>query len=299
MSNNQNSKIKAWIQASRPPFYIATIIPLTIGLVLSRPLNSESIIMFAWINLAAFMVHLATNLANDLFDHYQGTDADKSIGGSRVIQEGKISLKSLWIVVVILYFLAGLVAIYITWTQDILLLWSFIIFAFLSSVFYVAPPIKYGYKGLGELFVGINMGPIMVVGSFWAINTYPTWLSFWASIPIGIMVASILYYQSLPDIKSDKKVGKNTIAVRLGNPNAYWGMAIIGVLIYLSIVLLIIFDVYPIYCLAILLTAPLLIKLLNKIRDEKDWIFLDQYGHLIRKIYLINGIMIIAALTLN
>ena len=74
---------------------------------------------------------------------------------------------------------------------------------------------------------------------------------------------------------------------------------LIGVLIYLSIVLLIIFDVYPIYCLAILLTAPLLIKLLNKIRDEKDWIFLDQYGHLIRKIYLINGIMIIAALTLN
>ena len=123
-----NSKLQAWIQASRPPFYIATIIPLTVGLVLARPLQSEDIIMFGWINLAAFMVHLATNLANDLFDHYQGTDADKSIGGSRVIQESKISLKSLWIVVVILYFLAGLVAIYITWTQDILLLWSFIIF---------------------------------------------------------------------------------------------------------------------------------------------------------------------------
>ena len=39
-----------------------------------------------------------------------------------------------------------------------------ILFAFFSSLFYVAPPIRYGYHGLGELFVAINMGPIMVDG---------------------------------------------------------------------------------------------------------------------------------------
>ncbi len=298
-TNKQYSKFKAWIQASRPPFYIATIIPLTVGLVLSRPIHSEDIIMFSWINLAAFMVHLATNLANDLFDHYQGTDTDKSIGGSRVIQEGKIGIKSLWIAVASLYFLAGLVAIYITSIQDIWLLWGFIIFAFLSSFFYVAPPIKYGYRGFGELFVGINMGPIMVVGSYWAINSYPTWLSFWASLPIGIMVASILYYQNLPDIESDKKAGKLTLAVRLGKPGAYWGMVIIGFAIYISMALLILFNVYSIYCWAILLTLPLLFKLLKKIRNEKNWILLDQYGHLIRKIYLFNGIIIIMGLSIK
>ncbi|NHZ84451.1 MAG: 1,4-dihydroxy-2-naphthoate octaprenyltransferase [Planctomycetia bacterium] len=298
-TNKRNSKIKAWIQASRPPFYIATIIPLTVGLVLSRPLHFEDIIMFGWINIAAFMVHLATNLANDLFDHYQGTDADKSIGGSRVIQEGKISLKSLWIAVAILYFLAGLMAIYITQIQDIWLLWVFIIFAFLSSVFYVAPPIKYGYRGFGELFVGINMGPIMVVGAYWAINSYPTWLAFWASLPIGIMVASILYYQNLPDMQSDKKAGKLTLAVRLGKSGAYWGMVILGLAIYISVVLLILFNIYPIYCLSILITIPLLFKLLEKIRNTKDWILLDQYGHLIRKIYLFNGIILIIGLILR
>lgn len=296
-TNKQYSKLKAWIQASRPPFYIATIIPLTVGLVLSRPLHSEDIIMFGWINLAAFMVHLATNLANDLFDHYQNADTDKSIGGSRVIQEGKIGLKSLWIAVISLYFLAGLVAIYITIIQDIWLLWGFIIFAFLSSVFYVAPPIKYGYRGLGELFVGINMGPIMVVGSYWVINSFPTWFSFWASLPIGIMVASILYYQNLPDMESDKKAGKLTLAVRLGKPGAYWGMVVLGSLIYLSIAVLTIVTIYPAYCWAVLITIPLFLKLLQKIRTHQDWIELDQYGHLIRKIYLMNGIIIIIGLS--
>ena len=33
-----------------------------------------------------------------------------------------------------------------------------VLFAFLSSLFYVAPPIRYGYHSLGEVFVGINMG---------------------------------------------------------------------------------------------------------------------------------------------
>ncbi len=300
MSNNkQNSKLKAWIQASRPPFYIATIIPLTIGLVLSRPFSKQHLIMFLWINLAAFMVHLATNLANDIFDHHQGADADKSIGGSRVLQEGKIGIGALWIAVILLYFIAGLVAILITWKQDVWLLWTFILFAFLSSVFYVVPPIKYGYRGLGELFVGINMGPIMVVGSYWAINGYPNWQAFCASIPIGIMVAAILYYQNLPDIESDKKVGKYTLAVRLGQRGAYWGMVAIGVLIYLSIIILVIFKIYSIYAFITLLTLPFLIKILIKVRTVTNWIILNQHGHLIRKIYLINGILLIITLLIN
>lgn len=294
-----NSKLQAWIQASRPPFYIATIIPLTIGLMLSRPITSDNIIIFLWINLAAFMVHLATNLANDLFDHYQGTDADKSIGGSRVLQEGKISIKALWVAVILLYFVAGLIAILITWKQDVWMLWIFILFAFLSSLFYVAPPIKYGYRGLGELFVGLNMGPIMVVGSHWAINGFPSWEAFWASIPVGIMVASILYYQNLPDMKTDELAGKYTLAVKLGKTGAYWGMVVIGALIYLSILMLIILGIYPIFCALVLLTVPHLYTLLIKIKNELDWVKLNQHGHLIRKIYLINGIILILGQSIN
>ncbi len=291
--SKKSNQLKAWYQASRPPFYIATIIPLTAGLALSKPIDADKLSMFLFINIAAFMVHLATNLANDLFDHYQGADADESIGGSRVIQEGKISLKSLWIAVTSLYFIAGLIAIYITYIQNIWLLWSFILFAFLSSVFYVAPPIKYGYRGLGEFFVGINMGPIMVAGSYWAINGNLTWSPLWASIPIGIMVAAILFYQNLPDIESDKKVGKNTLAVMLSRNGSIIAMLIIGILIYLSTVTLILLDVYPIICLLTLITIPLFIKILQLMKKETDWVLLNQRGDLIRKIYFLNGIIII------
>ncbi|MFH1092414.1 MAG: prenyltransferase, partial [Pseudomonadota bacterium] len=79
---------KAWYQASRPPFYVATLIPLILGLVLAHKLTGEwRLGRFLLLNLGAFMVHLATNLANDLFDHALGADAGESIGGSRVIQQ--------------------------------------------------------------------------------------------------------------------------------------------------------------------------------------------------------------------
>ena len=82
--------MSAWIQASRPPFFIATLIPLFVGWVLARNAGFHPGRFFLVV-LASFMVHLATNLANDYFDYLEGTDAGESIGGSRVIQEGKLA----------------------------------------------------------------------------------------------------------------------------------------------------------------------------------------------------------------
>ena len=42
--------------------------------------------------VASFLVHLATNLANDLFDHLSGVDREETLGGSRALQQGKIKI---------------------------------------------------------------------------------------------------------------------------------------------------------------------------------------------------------------
>ncbi len=58
-------------------------------------------------------------------------------------------------------------------TSELHLLAIPILFSAFSSYFYVAPPIRYGYHGLGELFVGINMGPVMVAGTYWVVAGAP------------------------------------------------------------------------------------------------------------------------------
>ncbi|MCX5822553.1 MAG: 1,4-dihydroxy-2-naphthoate octaprenyltransferase [Deltaproteobacteria bacterium] len=286
-----------WIQASRPPFFIATFIPLAAGWILAGKLGAWRPWRMLLVLLGSFMVHLATNLADDYFDHLQGTDDGLSIGGSRVIQEGKIAPRTILKVVILLYALAFGIALC---TIAVLGLWGLtplVLLAWFGSFFYVAPPVRYGYRGLGELSVGINMGPVMVVGTYWVISGRVDWAPFLISIPIGLMVAVILYYQSLPDMESDLAVHKYTVAVRLGRRRAFYGLIVFWVMIYSSIIGLVLTEYLAWSALLSLLTIPLLVRLLNIMMGIGDWVELDRYGKYIRILYLLNGIVILIALS--
>jgi 1,4-dihydroxy-2-naphthoate octaprenyltransferase len=249
--------MSAWIQASRPPFFIATLIPLFVGWVLARDAGLHPGRFFLVV-LASFMVHLATNLANDYFDYLEGADSGESIGGSRVIQEGKLTPRSLLRAITALYGLACLIAFFLMAAFHLFLMLPFVLFAFFSSLFYVAPPIRYGYHSLGEVFVGINMGPLMVVGTYWVIAGRPAWTPLYISVPIGLMVASILYYQSLPDMKTDMLAGKHTLALKLGKRGAYLGLILFFVLIYVAIMVRLFFGFLSRVAVFCLLGVPLL-----------------------------------------
>lgn len=288
--------MKAWFQASRPPFFIATFIPLTIGWVLAGANGSWHPWLFCLVALGSFFIHLVTNLANDYFDHLQGTDDGLSIGGSRVLQEGKISLQALKKAIILLYFTAFVIALYLVASLKIWLMIPFILFSFFSSFFYVAPPIRYGYHGLGEVFVAINMGPIMVVGTYWVVTGSPGWLPLYISLPVGLMVASILYYQNIPDIDTDRRVGKNTLAVRLGHKNAIRGLIVLFIAIYGSIVLLIFTKHLPREAIACFLSIPIFVTLLKRLGQTNDSVIIDGYGKYIRILYFFHGAVILLSL---
>ncbi|MEN6621611.1 MAG: 1,4-dihydroxy-2-naphthoate octaprenyltransferase, partial [Smithella sp.] len=290
-------KIKAWIQASRIQFFIATFIPLFIGWFLA--INNSGRIhtgRFMLVLVGSLIIHLITNLANDYFEHDTGTDAGESIGGSRVIQEGKIAPQTIWKVIIFLYIIAFIIAFIIIFNFRLYLLSIPVLFAAASSYFYVAPPVRYGYHGLGELFVGINMGPVMVTGTYWVITGHPDWIPLLISVPVGIMVSSILYYQSLPDMKTDYQAHKFTVAVRLGKKGAYYVLLLFFFLIYLSISMLIFTGLLSFWSVSFILSLPLIIKLNSIIKKTNDWVLLDQYGKYVRIIYFICGLAIIAGI---
>jgi 1,4-dihydroxy-2-naphthoate octaprenyltransferase len=291
-------RLRAWIRASRPPFYVATLIPLTIGWILGSKGGTWKPLLFLLVNLASFAVHMATNLMNDYFDYVQGADAGQAIGGSRVLQDGQISLDVLRKAIILLYGLATLVGMYIVIGLNLWAMFPMLVFSLFSSIFYVAPPIRYGYHGLGELLVGINMGPVMVAGTYWVFSGRLDWIPLFISIPVGFMVASILYYQSLPDMETDEAVGKRTIAVRLGRRAACAGLTLFWSVIYLWILTLIVAGILPWPALASFLTLPIFIKMVGIVRKTVQWVELDQHGKYVRRLYFFNGLIIILALLL-
>ena len=255
--------------------------------------------LFLLINLYSVMVHFATNLANDYFDHFQGADSGESIGGSRMLQAGLITIGELRASLLFLYLTSFFLAVGYMSVAGMWILAPFVAISIFSSIFYTAPPIKYGYHGLGEVFAGINMGPIMVLGTYWIMTGHPSREAILISVPIGIMVAGILYYQSIPDMKTDEAVGKRTITVRLGRAGAYAGLLFQWIAVYLLILGLAADRILSPFVLVCLFTIPILVRLLRIMPTVGDWQELDRHGHYIRKLYLLNGTIIIIGIIMG
>jgi 1,4-dihydroxy-2-naphthoate octaprenyltransferase len=302
----RGATFKAWWQASRPPFFITTLGPL--GLGFAATVKYTSLVrpgLFALVLGASFLIHLAANLADDLFDHLQGVDAGAGIGGSRVIQEGKISPLALGLALAVLYGLALAAAfVIVRFSGRPGLMWSLIIFAALSSFFYVAPPIKYGHRALGEVMVFLNMGLIMTVGTFLALAD-----GGWdnrvvaLALPVAFMVADILDFQSLPEMELDRAAGKLTLAGWLGPERAVLIQTLWWPVVWLLLVSLWLAGLAAWPVLLALLTLPLHLRSLTALRAaaaaRTAWISLDQSGHLVRKLYFLNSLALIVAVALN
>jgi 1,4-dihydroxy-2-naphthoate octaprenyltransferase len=290
-------QLGAWIQASRPPFFVVTFVPLLMGWIIGARASGESRPgWFALVVTGSFLIHLATNLANDLFDHIQGTDAGESIGGSRVIQQGKISVTALTRALLAIYGTAGAIGVAVILGRQTWGVAPLYALALFSSIFYVAPPVRYGYRGLGELSVGLNMGPVMLVGTEWVIAGSPSLGALLISLPVGFMVASILFYQSLPDLETDRRAGKMTLAVKLGRRFAPAGFAMIVAAAYASTAWLVLAGLVGRAAWLAFLGIPYFVGTLRLILTTRDWVDLDRFGYRIRILYFANGLALIVGL---
>ncbi|MCB1187826.1 1,4-dihydroxy-2-naphthoate octaprenyltransferase [bacterium] len=287
--------LATWYQASRPQFFVATLIPLTLGTVLASREVAVNWVMFLVVVLSSFLVHLGTNLANDLFDHLAGTDDGESIGGSRVLQQGLLTTRHLVTALVLLYGTAALGGLYLLLATREWWLAIYMLLAFCSSLFYTAPPLRLGYHGLGELTVFVNMGPVMVTGAYCVQTGYLDWDALLISLPTGIMVAMILYFQSLPDIETDRLAGKRTIATRLGRDSAIGGIYVFGIAAVATIVALVALRELSLIALLSLLTLPILRRIAGLLRSTPDWQEVHGRGKVVRLFYLANGILMILA----
>lgn len=147
---------------------------------------------------------------------------------------------------------------------------AFAILGGLAAVFYVAPPIRWAYRGLGETVIALSYGPWMVLGSLYLHAQVLSWGAFWASLVPGLLIMALAVVNAIPDFHQDRLVGKRNLCVRLGRRNAvflYLGLASAALLIVIAGVAA---KVFPPACLAALLAVPLLVASAWAARDTYE-----------------------------
>jgi 1,4-dihydroxy-2-naphthoate octaprenyltransferase len=205
-----------WILAARPKTLSAAVVPVMVGSALAAHEPSGVLWwVFVCALCGALLIQIATNLINDALDFKKGTDTAERVGPLRVTQAGLVSADAVLRVAVLCLIAAALFGIPLFLRGG----WPLLLIGLLSMALaygYTGGPLPLAYHGLGEIFVMIFFGLIAVGGTFYAHTLQYTTAALLAGIACGSLANVLLVINNLRDAEGDARVGKHTLAVRLG-----------------------------------------------------------------------------------
>jgi 1,4-dihydroxy-2-naphthoate octaprenyltransferase len=97
--------------------------------------------------------------------------------------------------------------------------WKLLLFGLaglLGAFFYTGRPISYKYRALGELMLGILVGPVIVMGAYFVQTSDWDWAVFLISASLGMLISSISLVNNLRDMPDDRASGIQTLPMFLG-----------------------------------------------------------------------------------
>jgi 1,4-dihydroxy-2-naphthoate octaprenyltransferase len=209
-----------FLRATRLPFLSATVVPVGLGIAVAGLHGQWHWGLAILTIVAAACVHLGLNVANDVFDTASGADAANPTptqfsGGSRVIHYGLLSMRQMQVLSAAFYAVGLGIGLYLAVATAFWPLVAIGLVGAFISYFYTAPPLRLVHRGLGEIAVLLGFGPVMALGAYYVQSERFSWEALYASLPVGILVALILYVNEVPDRQGDSAAGKRTVPVRL------------------------------------------------------------------------------------
>ena len=248
-----------WIAGARPKTLPAAIAPVLVGTAFAG-YNAKALNFFLTL-IVALALQVAVNYANDYSDGIRGSDADR-IGPLRLVGSGAATAQSVKRAALIAFGVAALAGLILAARTSWLLLLIGAI-SIIAAWTYTGGPKPYGYFALGELSVFIFFGIVATLGTYYVHLEELALDVTLASIALGSLACALLVINNLRDLERDAKVGKLTLAVRLGDARtrALYQLLLIAPLV---IALALTFDSR--YFLLTFIALPQLLRIRSAIR---------------------------------
>lgn len=204
-----------WLEAARPRTLPAAAAPVVLGTALAFWRGAQVWLPALAALVGALLIQIATNFANDYYDHERGADTPDRVGPVRVTAAGLVPPHVVKRAMLLTLLAALLVGSYLVAVAG----WPIVVIGLVSlglAVAYTGGPYPLAYNGLGDLFVFVFFGLIAVAGTFYVqALTFPL-EAWWLGAGAGALSTAILVVNNLRDRETDARVGKRTLAVRLG-----------------------------------------------------------------------------------
>lgn len=252
----------AWYEIVRPFSFTASMTPVAVGGALAAWHGVFSLPLFLTALLAGVLLHLGTNVINEIYDVRKGIDTITSPRASHALLKGRLGEREAFAIVGASFTLVLVLGAVLIAARG----WPIVLLGLAGAIGgygYTAPPLQYKYRALGLPLVFLLMGPLMALGGYYAASGEWSWQALVASIPVGLLVAAILHGNEWRDISDDARAGINTFALRYGRKAAHQAYVALVVGAYMVLALSVAFGALPPLTLLALLSLPWLVTILR------------------------------------
>lgn len=225
MSGRRPGRALAWWLAVRPWSFTISLAPVLAGTSLAALDGYPPNLPLAGVALlACFLIHAGTNLQNDVGDFRRGADLIGRLGPPRVTTQGWLPASQVQAAASLSFALAFVPGSFLVAHGG----WPIVTIGLASiaaGAVYTAGPRPIAYSAWGEAFVIVFFGLVAVGGMYYLHRGTLSASALVAGAALGLLAAAVLVVNNLRDIDSDRRIGKNTLAVRLGRRASAWEYA--------------------------------------------------------------------------
>jgi 1,4-dihydroxy-2-naphthoate octaprenyltransferase len=243
-----------------------SIFPATLGALVAWAVDRSFFpLYFLIVMLGVVFNHMALNMADDYFDYKHAVDKlrpeekNPYTGGSGTLSSGLIHPADMFRAFTLCFFVTIAAGLFLTAVRGLPVLLFGLVGVF-CSVFYTAPPISFSHYGLGEIGQLVNFGTTIGLGSYFVQTQNIGLEAFVATLPMGIMLFSMILINEIPDYQEDRLAGKLTLVARYGKKSGVKLYVASWASTYLVIILGSLSGVMPLLTLLAVISMPLALR---------------------------------------
>jgi 1,4-dihydroxy-2-naphthoate octaprenyltransferase len=148
---------------------------------------------FDWLYLVLALIgtvlaHAGANATADYFDFKKGVDLSRALSSHLgALAREKVEPEMILLAAFACFLITALVGLVLVYLVG----WPLLLFGLaglLGAFFYTGRPVSYKYRAMGELMLGILMGPVIVMGSYFLHTQSWNWTVFLISISLARLV---------------------------------------------------------------------------------------------------------------
>lgn len=226
-----------WFLETRPQFLLLSVFLVAHGAMLALWQGASDWLLAMLAAIALVLMHASVDVLNDWHD-YARSGIDRQTrrtpfsGGSGFLPAGAISPRGALIFGLSMLSVASAIGLYLVWVSGRPLL----VIGMAGAVSVVAYTPFLSHVGLGELFAGLGLGTLPVVGTYYLLSGRIDGVAWLSAVPAGLLTYNLLLLNEFPDAEADAAGGRRHMVVLLGKRKAAWLYTCVEIAVYVTVI---------------------------------------------------------------